>query len=185
MSRFLIICLLLSNLFTNEILASSVERQSDVLQYEEPYIEIGYKSVGDALKECETLNHRELKLPIKLPPMEFTHHLGRCVNDKENNNDEFQIEYLHESRGRNHYNIDVRPIEQKLDFGKLNRYGKKYKLKDGSDALYFTTESPKTRRGFNILVFEKNGWQYRLAVDSRIGNQVTADMLFGIAESVK
>lgn len=185
MSRFLIICLLLSNLFTNEILASSVEPQSDVPQFDEPYIEIGYKSVGEALKECETLNHRELKLPIKLPPMAFTHHLGKCVNDKENYNDEFQIEYLHESQGKNHYKIDVRPIEQKLDFGKLKRDGKKYKFKDGSEAVYFTTKSPKARGGFNILLFEKNGWQYRLSVDSRIGNHVTGDVLFGIAESVK
>ncbi len=58
--------------------------------FEKPYIEIGYKSVGEALKECETLNQRELILPIKLPAMEFTHHLGRCVNDMENYNDEFQ-----------------------------------------------------------------------------------------------
>ncbi|MBB3153177.1 hypothetical protein FHS16_003239 [Paenibacillus endophyticus] len=124
-------------------------------------------------------------MPIKLPPMEFTHHLGRCVNDKENNNDEFQIEYLHNAQSRNHYNIDVRPIEQKLVFGMFKRDRKTYKLKDGSEAQYFTTKTPKARGGFNILVFEKNGWQYRLAVDSRIGNQVTADVLLGIAESVK
>lgn len=49
MNRFLIICLLLSNLFTNETLASSAEPQSDVPQFEEPYIEIGYKSVGEAI----------------------------------------------------------------------------------------------------------------------------------------
>jgi len=136
MSRFLIICLLLSNLFTNEKLAKRVETQSYVPPFEELYIEIGYKSVGEALKECETLNQRELKLPIKLPPMEFTHNLGRCVNDKENYNDEFQIEYLHELKGKNHYTIDVRPIEQKIDFGKSKRDKKKYKFKDGSEALY-------------------------------------------------
>lgn len=185
MSRFLIICFLLSNLFTNEILASRVEPQSDVPPFDEPYIENGYKSVGEALKECETLNQRELKLPIKLPPMEFTHYLGRCVNDKENYNDEFQIEYLHESQGKNHYMIDVRPIEQKIDLGKSKRDRKKYKFKDGSEALYFTTKSRMANGGFNILVFEKNGWQYRLAVDSRIENHITADVLFGIAESIK
>lgn len=124
-------------------------------------------------------------MPIKLPPIEFTHHLGRCVIDKENYNDEFQIEYLHKAQGKYHYNIDVRPIEQKIDFEKSRRDKKKYKLKDGSNALYFTTISPKTRGGFNILVFEKNGWQYRLSVDSRIGNQVREDVLIGIAESVK
>lgn len=118
MKHFLSICLLLSSLFTNEIFASSVEPLSDVPEFEEPYIEIGYKSVVEALKECETHNKRELKLPIKLPSIEFTHHLGRCVNDKDNDNDQLQIEYLHKAKGKNHYNIDVRPIEQKVDFGK-------------------------------------------------------------------
>ncbi|MCR8656896.1 hypothetical protein [Paenibacillus endoradicis] len=81
--------------------------------------------------------------------------------------------------------IDVRSIEQKLDLGKSKKDWGKYKFKDGSEALYITTKSPKTRGRFNILVFEKNGWHYRLAVDSRIGNHVTADVLFGIAQSIK
>jgi len=140
--------------------------------------------VGEALKECETNNHRELQLPIKLPPVKFNHHLARCVNDKGNYNDELQIEYLHEEQGMNHYNIDVRPIEQRLDFDRSRRDKKRYKLSDGSDAIYFTTRTAMYSVGANILVFEKNGWQYRLSIDSRMENQVTADVLVGIAESV-
>ncbi|MBP1991179.1 hypothetical protein [Paenibacillus eucommiae] len=166
-------------------LTSQANATPDVPPFEKPYLEIGYKSVGEALKECETVNQRELQLPIKLPPIQFTYHLGRCVNDKGNYNDELQIEYLHEAQGKNHYNIDVRPIEQRIDFEKSKRGKKKYKLNDGSDALYFSTKTPKSRGGFNILVFEKNGWQYRLSVDSRIENQVTADMLIGIADSLR
>jgi hypothetical protein len=185
MNRILIICLLICNLFTPKIYALSVEPVSDVPQFEEPYLEIGYKSVGEALKECEMHHQRVLRLPIKLPSIEFTHHLGRCINDTKNFNDEFQIEYLNENTGKNHYNIDVRPVEQKINFETSKKNMQRYKLNDGSPALYFTTRTPKSMGGFNVLVFEKNGWQYCLSVDSRIENQVTVNTLIEIAESVK
>lgn len=40
----------------------------------------------------------------------------------------------------NYYKINVRPIEQKLAFKVKGK--KKYKLKDGSDAFYFSTRVP-------------------------------------------
>lgn len=184
MNRLLLIYVLICNLFTPPIYASGIEPKNDVPQFEEPYFENGYTSVGDALKKCEMLHHREIKMPIKLPPIAFTHHLGRCVNDKENINDELQIEYLHEEKGMNHYNIDVRPIEQKLNYGKLRNITQ-YKLNDGNQALFFTTQSHKSMYGFNILVFEKNGWQYRVSVDTRVESKVTLNTLLRIAESVK
>ncbi|WP_127529952.1 hypothetical protein [Paenibacillus kobensis] len=184
MKRIFLMGLLVFGLVTAKTYAIGADTQNDAPPFEKPYLEIGYKSVGEALKECEALNQRELQLPIKLPPMRFTHHLARCVHDKGNYNDELQIEYLHEAQGKNHYNIDIRPTEQKIDFGKSNRRKIKYKMNDGSEAIYFTTRTPNTMGGFNTIVFEKNGWQYRLSVDSRMGNQVTADVLVGIAESV-
>ncbi|TCM85305.1 hypothetical protein EV294_1273 [Paenibacillus sp. BK033] len=166
-------------------LTSQANAKPDVPPFEEPYLEIGYKSIGEAIKECETANQRELQLPIKLPPIQFTHHLSRCVNDTGNYNDELQIEYLHETQGKNHYKIDVRPIEQRINFENSRREKKKLKLNDGSDALYFSTKNSKSKGGFNILVFEKNEWQYRLSVDSRIENQVKPDVLIGIANSLR
>ncbi|MNG00857.1 hypothetical protein D3C84_838100 [compost metagenome] len=184
MKRVFLTSLLLFSWVTAKTYALDADTQNEVPPFEKPYLEIGYKSVGEALKECEAINQRELQLPIKLPPMPFTHHLGRCINDQGDHNDQLQIEYLHEARGKNHYNIDVRPIEQRMDFENSKRGKKKYKLNDGSEAIYFTTKTTKTGGGFNVLAFDKNGWQYLLSVDSRIGNQVTADVLVGIAESV-
>lgn len=174
-----------SAVYCTILITSQANAAPDIPPFEKPFLDIGYKSIGEALKECETVNQRKLQLPIKLPPIQFTYHLGRCVNDNGNYNDELQIEYLHEAQGTNHYNIDVRPIEQRIDFEKSKRVREKYKLKDGSDALYFSTKKPELTGGFNILVFEKNGWQYRLSVDSRIENQVTADVLVGIADSLR
>jgi hypothetical protein len=56
-----------------------------------------------------------------------------------------------------------------------------YKLKNGSQAVYGTTPGTKS---FNILVFEKESWQYVLNVDKRIGDIVTAEVLLEIADSI-
>lgn len=185
MKRIFLMWLIIFSFFTTKGYALGTDTPNDVPSFEQPYFDVGFKSVETALKECEAIHHRELRLPIKLPPIPFTHHLGRCVNDKGEYNDELEIEYLHKARGMNHYKIDIRPIEQKIDFGKSRGELNKFKLRDGSDALYFTTKTPMSRGGFNLLVFEKNGWQYRLAVDARIGGQVAAKALIGIADSVK
>ncbi|GMK49070.1 hypothetical protein PghCCS26_62000 [Paenibacillus glycanilyticus] len=166
-------------------LTPHVNAKPSVTSFEKPFLEDGYKSVGEAIRECETVNQRELHLPIKFPPIEFTHHLGRCVNDNQNYNDELQIEYLHETQSKNHFKIDVRPLEQRINFENSKRDRKKLRLNDGSDALYFSTNPSGLRRGFNILVFEKNGWQYLLAVDSRMEDQVTVEELIGIANSLR
>ncbi|RED54743.1 hypothetical protein DFP95_12268 [Cohnella lupini] len=184
MLRLLIICIMVCELFTTKVHASRVQPQSDVPPFEVPYFEIGYKSVEQALKECELHNQRKIILPVKLPSVEFTHHIGRCNKDPNDMNDEFQIEYLNEKQSMNHYNIDVRPIEQKLNFA-MNKRVQSYKLTDGSEARYFTTVTPKIRGGFNILVFEKNGWQYRLSVDTRIQDRVTQNTLLEIAQSIR
>ncbi|MDQ0062208.1 hypothetical protein J2T14_004408 [Paenibacillus harenae] len=93
---------------TTQIHTVGAEPRGDVPPYEKPFFEIGYKSVEEALQECETLHHKELKLPYKLPSIAFTHHFGRCINDTVNHkNDDLGIEYLHEKQGENHYKIDV------------------------------------------------------------------------------
>jgi len=191
MKRAYLIYLLIISFFNSNIYVhATANTQTDIPPFEKPYLEIGFKSVEEALKECEIHNQRELHLPIKLPPVQFTHHLGRCIKDKNNHNDELNIEYLHEAHGEYHYMIDIRPIEQRINITKFKRNKKLYKLSDGSHAIYFTTKrilyggGSMFNGGFNILVFEKNGWQYWLAIDTRIENQVTADILVEIAESV-
>ncbi|MGO4369271.1 hypothetical protein [Paenibacillus sp. 2TAB19] len=162
------------------------EPRGDVPPFEKPYLDGGFKSVEEALQECETLHHKELKLPYKLPPIAFTHHFGSCYNDKEyHKNDELGIEYLHEKKGENHYKIDVRPSSQKLNFEKSRRIKQSYTLQDGNRALYMEMPIPMSKRGFNILVFEKDGWQYLLSIDSRVEDKVTVHILLEIANSIK
>jgi len=147
----------------------------------ESYFEIGYKSVDLALKECEKHFGRELPLPFVLPPVAFTHHFGRChhANDV---NDHFEIEYINEKQGKNHYMIRVRPLVNKLEeFPGKNDIIQIYNLKDGTKAVFGTTPSP---RSFSLFVFEKAGWQYILSVDKRVGDIVSANVFIDIAESL-
>ncbi|GIN39282.1 hypothetical protein [Heyndrickxia oleronia] len=38
--------------------------------------------------------------------------------------------------------------------------------------------------GFNILVFERDTWQYFLSIDKRLSRKVTLEMLVDIADSI-
>lgn len=153
--------------------------------FEEYYYEFGYKSVEDALKECENHFHRDLKLPTKLPPVEFTHHFGRFNDVYGETNDGFQVEFLNEKLGENHYMIKMLPAEHKMNFSNKREVIQTYKLKDGTEAVYLTTPQHHGKSLFNLLVFEKNNWQYVLSIDCRIENKVSAKVLVEIAESVK
>ncbi|WP_242705658.1 hypothetical protein [Pontibacillus sp. ALD_SL1] len=145
---------------------------------EEIYSEIGYKTPEEAIKEVEQHFKRDLKLPLRVPPVTFTHYFGRFNNLEGTQNDSLAIEYVHESSSKNHYKIDVRPIEAKIPI-KDNYVAKRLKLHNGSEALYLHLSE-----GWNALVFEENHWQYWISVDKRISSKVTTESLIDIANSV-
>ncbi|MFD1738616.1 hypothetical protein ACFSCX_19010 [Bacillus salitolerans] len=145
--------------------------------YEEIYPGIGYKSVDKAVKEFEKHFKQELKLPIRLPPLAFTHSFGR-FNDLEGDiNDSFEIEYVNDQISVNHYMIDVRPIQHKIPF-REEHIAKKLKLSNGIEADYIVYKV------IRALVFERDGWQYRLSIDRRLTEKVTPEMLVKIADSI-
>jgi hypothetical protein len=149
--------------------------------FEKMFYQYGYKSVDVELKECEKLFDKNINLPVKVPPVAFTHQYARC-NDLEGNNDHFEIKYLNQNQGSNHFMIRVNPLKHKLKGVPFkNNVIHIYKLKDGSEAVYGTTPMTKS---FNILLFEKESWQYVLSVDHRIGDIVTAEVLIEIADSI-
>ncbi|WP_256239114.1 hypothetical protein [Bacillus sp. EB600] len=63
--------------------------------YEEMYSRFGYKSVDEAVKEFENHFKKDVKLPLRLPPISFTQQFGRFYEDKQfNTNDFLEIEYI-------------------------------------------------------------------------------------------
>lgn len=118
-----------------------------------------------------------MKLPLRVPPITFTHHFGR-FNDLEGDlNDSFEVEFISDKSSENHYIIDVRPLKYKIPIRDKPVLGV-YKLENKNEATYLNIS------GFNVLVFERDYWQYMLSVDKRVSKQVTPEILVEIANSI-
>lgn len=53
-------------------------------------------------------------------------------------------------------------------------------MKNGSEASYVVGLGI----GFNLFVFERDGWQYVLSIDSDVGDKVPPEVLVQIANSI-
>lgn len=169
-----IIFILLTQLSVIKVNATENEPQ----RFEDIYKKIGYQSVEDELGKFEDHYEKSLNLPLKLPSVAFTHHFGR-FNDLEGEiNDSFEIIYISDQSPENHYKMDVRTIKYKIPV-KEQYVVKKVILEDGETANYMKVS------GFNVLVFEKDDWQYMLSVDSKIEDMVPVETLIEIADSIE
>ncbi|MGG2066096.1 hypothetical protein [Bacillus sp. S14(2024)] len=157
--------------------ARAQEQQS----FEKFWYKIGYKSIGEAITECEKLFQRGITLPTMVPSVEFTHQFGRCNNSEYNVNDSFEIEYINEHTGKKHYMIRVRPLKYKIPIKQELTKGV-YTLKDKSKAILF-----RIRESSNLdtLTFERNGWQYMLIIDSRGLDKASSKVLVQIANTIE
>ncbi|MDW0117207.1 hypothetical protein QTL97_09680 [Sporosarcina thermotolerans] len=97
-----------------------------------------------------------------------------------NENDQLEIFFINKELPRNHYSILIQPIEYGLEF-REEQIEQKNILEDGNESIYTTT----VFLGFNLLVFEKDGWQYILSIDKRNSDIVTKEVLLQIANSIK
>jgi hypothetical protein len=145
---------------------------------DESLFDLGYEPVQNALETCEKHFGQKIKIPYKLPSLVFTHHFGRCNKTFGINND-FEVLYIHEKLTRNHYTIRVRPAKHRIHF-REDLFTKTYKLWDGSFAFYSTTLA----RGSNVLVFEKNYWQYIISIDKKTSKKVKPEIFVEIANSL-
>ena len=161
-------------LFFLTIYATAYDKPSP---YEEIYPEIGYKTVENALDDFEQHFKQKLKLPLRVPPISFTHHFGR-FNDLDGDiNDSFEVSFINDQITENHYKIDVRSINNNIPI--REKYViKTFELKNGIVATYMTIS------GFNVLVFERDDWQYMLSIDKRVSDKVTPETLLDIANSI-
>lgn len=145
--------------------------------YEEIYPEIGYKSVEEAVSDFEQHFSQKLKLPLRVPPISFTHHFGRFSDLKYEGNDTLEVTFINDQLSENHYKIDIRPLKYKLPL-REKYVVKTYELKNEIVATYMTIS------GFNVLVFERDNLQYMLSIDKRVSNKVTSETLVDIANSI-
>lgn len=140
---------------------------------------IGYKSVEAAAREFENHFKQELKLPLRIPPIHFTHHFGRFTDVDGEMNDMFEFTMISELNPQHHFKIDVRPIKSRIPFREKHEL-KRLKLENGNDAFY----TEKAALGFNLLIFERESWQYIFSIDKAVADTVTAEVLVEIANSI-
>ena len=160
------------------VVLEDVNAESD--SFGKIYLNSGYKESSKALQDTEDHFKRKIALPTQLPPIPFTHSMGR-FNDLEGvENDKLEIFFINEDLPQNHYSIRIQPIEYGLEF-REEQIDQKIKLEDGNQSIYTTT----IFLGFNLLVFEKDGWQYILSIDKRNSDKVTKEVLIKIANSIK
>jgi len=174
MSKIIFI-LVFSMLSLSTVYAVEVEKTSS---YEEIYPEIGYKTIEGALDDFEEYFGHKLKLPLRVPPISFTHHFGRFGNYLESEGDEhFEVTFINDQNSENHYKIDIRPIKYGIPIRKKYVI-KTFELNNGNEATYMIIS------GFNVLVFERGNWQYSLNIDKRVSDKVTSEILVDIANSI-
>ncbi|MCM3164536.1 hypothetical protein [Metabacillus litoralis] len=142
------------------------------------FFDIGYKEVYKALQESNNHFKREIALPLQIPPIEFTHVFGRFNDSEGVVNDGFEIEYHHKDKPKNNYVIRVKPVKFGLKIIEKN-IDQTFKLKDGSRAIYSSKIA-----GVNLLIFEKDDFQYILSINKKVSNQVPTEVLVEIANSV-
>ena len=148
-------------------------------EFQQSFFELGYKGIHEALEENNNHFKQDIALPVQLPPIAFTHGFGRFSNLDGESNDKLEIDYLNKDVPQNHYKIFVQPVKYRLIF-KEDLIDQRLKTNDGNEALYST----KAVRSFNLLVFNKNEFQYILSVDKRISDKVTPELLIEIADSI-
>jgi hypothetical protein len=150
-------------------------------EFEKSLYDVGYKEVQQALKESQRHFHKEIHLPVQIPSLPFTHNFGRFSDLEGELNDGFDVEYFNKDTPQNHYMIDIRPLKYKMIPPKRT-ISKVVKLKDGSDAIIFNR---KIISGFYVLLFEHDGWQYRLSLDKDNQQRLDIKILIDIANSMK
>lgn len=165
--------------FLTFIISYQIEANYTNEEFQQSLFDIGFKEVHTALQESKEHFKKDISLPVQIPPIEFTHSFGRLSDADGDNNDGFEVEYRHKDKPKNHYMIMVRPVKYGLPI-RQEEINHTLKLKDGSKAMYST----KIARGFNLLVFDKNGWQYILSINKHVSDKVTPEVLVEIANSV-
>lgn len=158
--RKVAILLLGLSLFLSGQSVNAIQKPQDT-SIEHNSFDLGYKSISDAVHDTEGYFKKNLDLPKKLPPLDFTHSFGRFNNPEGDQNDGLEIEYLNKDKHFN-YIINVHPAKYGLKYNPDT--DKKITLKDGTQAYYKIIG----KKPIIVFMFEKAGWRYMLCIEERL-----------------
>lgn len=139
----------------------------------EVYIDNGFTEVIDAVKKAEQFYKGEIELPTRLPPISFTHVLGRFNDGVEV--PRLEITYLDENSGYIRYKILITKVpEYRLN---PSNVPEKIELGDGNEILYYNKQ-----KWLDTFIVEKKGFEYSYVIDKKSSNKISVD---GIVEIIK
>lgn len=171
-----ILLLLISTVICETLYIGKVNANSHLQprSIEESYIEIGYKSVGEALRDYEQYYKEDLQLPLRVPPVVYTHVFARTIEGDKG--DLFEMKFINENSHKNNFLINVAPKDsfEILDKEIINEL----KLKGGNTAYLLDIGKAI------LLIFEKDNLQYRFSLDKRTSEKITPEILVQVANSI-
>ncbi|MFC0300318.1 hypothetical protein ACFFIS_05700 [Virgibacillus soli] len=160
--------------FAITLFQTSVLAQQQVPPFEQFYEDMDYKPIDLAIKECEANFNKKPILPSIIPPVPFTHNLGRCDKNK----DWLEIKFFNEELPENHYKLDIFLDKDRIAVEEVS-IKKTYVLENGETAFLVDMDEH-----FDTFIFNANNWQYVLSIDKRITGQVPPTILKNIANSI-
>lgn len=182
MKKSITTLILILSIFTcginNETVYATINEESPPRPLEVIYPEFGYKPVEEAVNDFEEHFKEDLNLPLRIPPVNFTHQFGRFTDAEGDRNDSFELIFINDKTPGNQYEIRVCPVKYKIPF-KDTRIVALFTLKNGNEAKYI-----KISESFEALVFERDNWQYTLSINTKISDKITPEILVDIANSI-
>ncbi|WP_419179345.1 hypothetical protein [Gottfriedia acidiceleris] len=174
MNKFIILLFIFFALFNGKVHANSNYKTRTI---EESYSNLGYVSVDEAVKAFEQHFGQNLELPLRVPPIPFTHVFGRFNDLEGEQNDSFDMEFISEESSGIHFFINVKLAKYRMKIFDRDVV-RVYKLNNGEKATYMNI------RGANLLVFERGNFHYLFSANKKVSEKVTPEILVQIANSI-
>lgn len=142
----------------------------------EVYIDNGFTEVSEAVKKAEDFFKADIELPTRLPPISFTHVIGRFNDGVEV--PMLEVTYLDENSGY---------IRYKISISKVHKYRlipsnvpERIQLDDGNEILYYNKQ-----KWLDTFIVEKRGFEYSFVIDKKSSNKITVDGIIEIVMSMR
>lgn len=146
--------------------------------FELPYLQLGYQSVNDVLRDCEMRFMSRIRLPVYTTSVPFTHQLARCAVQY-SDQDYLEINLLHEKHRDRHLMMLIRPAKARVNLPE-REIVRDYKLADGSIASLHRTPGG----AYHVLDVERGGWQYLFIAPRSLADEMPLAELVKAANSI-
>lgn len=142
------------------------------------YLDNGYNEISEVVGKAEVFLGENIELPTRLPPITFTHMLGKFEENGEYSR--LEVTYLDENSGNVRYKILISRIFSEDSVLKSNVASQRIKLSDGNEIIYY-----KNDKKLDTFIVKKKGFEYAFFIDKISVNKITVDGIIEIIDSMR